>query len=376
MSGDTSYCKLKTAALLRVARCYYIPFFFFFSLLPQNMNAQTKAKKETETTVSEKSRWAFRTNAVDWLLTIPNLAVEYDVSNSIYNKLTLNLGVRYNWHTSHNFVPATVFDLWEVRPEVRRYWRTEHRAQSGPKPSLTDQLFSKARTNPKFWRAYYIGVYTSFNGYSFKFGKEGFQGSSYGLGLSAGYSIPLYSYKNHFIDVEFGGSLGMSYAQYDVYEHDRENNSYAPVAAKSKGFHLVPFPVVSNVNVSFIYRFASIKDKYKQIDHAKIQARELQKITRKQFKDSLRTAHELSDSLGRIQLKFEKDSIRQVRLVTDSLKQLEKSAAKAEKRAKSASRKQPSAQAEKTKQEKSDQRKQSKKVAKQQAIRKEQDEKK
>lgn len=330
MLGDTFYCKLKTAALLRVARYYYILFFLFFSLTAQQIQAQTKEQKETKTTVPENSRWSFRTNAVDWLLTIPNLAVEYDVSNSIYNKLTLNLGARYNWHTSHNFVPSTVFDLWEVRPEVRQYWRTEHRAQSGPKPSFTDQLFSKARTNPKFWRAYYIGVYTSFNGYSFKFGKEGFQGNSYGLGISAGYSIPLYSYKNHFIDIEFGGSLGMSYAQYDVYEHDQENNCYVPISEKSKSYHIVPFPVVSNINVSFVYRFASIKDKYKQVDHAKIQAREFQKITRRQFKDSIRTAHVLSDSLEAIKMKFEKDSIRQVRQVTDSIKKIEKEAFKVE----------------------------------------------
>lgn len=355
MLGDTFYCKLRAAALLRAAY-YYIPLFFFFSLIPRNAHAQTKEQKETETTVSDKARWSFRTNAVDWLLTIPNLAVEYDVNNSIYNKLTLNLGVRYNWHTSHNFAPATVFDVWEIRPEVRQYWRTEHRAQSGPKPSLKEQLFSKARTNPKFWRAYYVGVYTSFNGYSFKFGKQGLQGNSYGLGLSAGYSIPLYSYKNHFVDIEFGGSLGMSYAQYDVYEHDRENNGYTPVPEKSKSYHLVPFPVVSNINVSFIYRFASIKDKYKQIDHAKIQARELRKMTRKQFKDSLRTAHELSDSLGRINMKFVRDSISQQKQVTDSLKRLEKNA-------------------EKPEQKKSNKNKESKKAAKQEAIRKEKDEK-
>lgn len=303
---------------------YYIPSLFFLCLLPLNCYAQVKGQKEAETTIPQSSRWGFRTNAVDWLLTIPNIGVEYDLSNSVYNRLTLNLNARWNWHTTHNIVPTTVFDLWEVRPEVRKYWRTEPRAQSSSKPSLKDQLFSKSRNNPKFWRAYYIGVYTSFNGYSFKFGKQGFQGYSYGLGLSGGYSVPLYSYKNHFIDVEFGGSLGLSYAKYDVYENDRENNCYIPIPEKSKDYHLVPFPVVSSINVSFIYRFASIKDKYKQIDHAKIQARQLQQITRKQQKDSIRTSRQLSDSLRHIRVRMEKDSIRQQRQVTDSIRKWNK----------------------------------------------------
>ena len=45
-----------------------------------------------DTIVDFKDRWSFRTNAVDWLLTVPNVAVEFDVSNSVYNKWTLGAG--------------------------------------------------------------------------------------------------------------------------------------------------------------------------------------------------------------------------------------------------------------------------------------------
>lgn len=305
-------------------KIYLIIFIIYLFLpgLPHASAQNQRAKQEEKKTVPAKSRWSFRTNAVDWLLTIPNIGVEYDLSNSIYNKYTLSLEGKWNWHTTHNYAPSIVFDLWDIRPEVRKYWRTEHRANTGTKPSFKDRLFSKERTNPKYWRAYYLGAYASVNGYSFKLGKRGFQGNSYGIGLSAGYSIPLYSYKNHFIDVEFGGSVGFSYAKYDVYELDRDNNCYVPVPEKSKPFHFVPFPVVSDVRVSFVYRFASIKDKYKMIDHEKIQAKERIKIEKKQRKDSIREARYLADSLKDMRNKFIKDSIKQDKLLKDSLNKI------------------------------------------------------
>lgn len=295
---------------------------FSFAILPATHAQVKRIKQEEVKTVPAKSRWSFRTNALDWLLTVPNIGIEYDLSNSIYNKLTLNFEGKWNWHTSHNYAPNVVFDLWDIRPEVRKYWRTEHRPNTGNKPGLKDKLFSRERSNPKFWRAYYLGAYASVNGYSFKFGKRGYQGNSYGVGISGGYSIPLYSYKSHFIDVEFGGSLGLSYAKYDVYELDRDNNCYIPVPEKSKSYHFVPFPVVSDIRVSFVYRFTSVKDKYKMIDHEKIQARERLKIEKKQRKDSIRTAKHLADSLEDMRSKFVKDSIKQAKHLADSVEKL------------------------------------------------------
>ena len=55
-----------------------------------------------------KDRWAFKTNAVDWLCILPNLTAEFDLGNSPYNRHTLSLGAKWNWNTSQNYKPSTV----------------------------------------------------------------------------------------------------------------------------------------------------------------------------------------------------------------------------------------------------------------------------
>ena len=275
-----------------------------------------------DTIVDFKDRWSFRTNAVDWLLTVPNVAVEFDVSNSVYNKWTLGLEGKWNWQTAHNYLPYNVLNLWDVRVEARKYWRTEYRANVG-KMTLKDRLFSKQRKRPRYWRAYYWGVYAHAGGYSFKFGNEGVQGDMYGVGVSGGYSIPLYSYRKNAIDIEFGGSIGLVATKNSKFRLDRENNAYVPSGA-SKGMHIVPFPVISDLRVSFVYRFTSIKDKYKRVNYAKIQAREQRKMEKRRLKDSIRTAEIIADSLEHVRKAFVKDSIRQARIVADSLEQVRK----------------------------------------------------
>lgn len=291
------------------------------SVSPQASKRYAK-QAEQDTIVDFKDRWSFRTNAVDWLLTVPNVAVEFDLSNSVYNKWTLGLEGKWNWQTAHNYLPYNVLNLWEVRAEARKYWRTEYRANVG-KPTLKDRLFSKQRKRPRYWRAYYLGAYAHAGGYSFKFGNEGVQGDMYGIGVSGGYSIPLYSYRQNYIDIEFGGSVGLVATKNSKFKLDRENNAYVP-SGNPKGFHIVPFPVVSDLRVSFIYRFASIKDKYKRVNYVKIQAREQRKMEKKRLKDSIRTAEIIADSLERVRKAFVKDSIRQARVVADSLEQMRK----------------------------------------------------
>lgn len=280
-------------------------------------------KMEQDTIVLFKDRWSIRTNAVDWLLTIPNISVEFDISNSVYNKYTLSLEGKYNWQTSHNYLPSTILNLWEIRPEVRKYWRTEYRANTGTEPSLKERLFSRQRKKPRYWRAYYLGIYAHAGGYGFKFGHTGVQGNFYGAGVSGGYSIPLYSYRENYVDIEFGGSVGIVAASTDRFALDRENNAYVP-SGESKGMHIIPFPVVSDMRVSFIYRFKSIKDKYKRTDYAKIQAKELKRMEKKRLKDSIRTAEQLADSLRELRRVFVKDSIRQAKVLQDSLQELRK----------------------------------------------------
>lgn len=77
---------------------YYILSFVCIWLSLNIGYSQTKKtyKAQEDTIVAFKDRWSFKTNSVGWLMTIPNAAVEFDITNSVYNKLTLSLEGKYN----------------------------------------------------------------------------------------------------------------------------------------------------------------------------------------------------------------------------------------------------------------------------------------
>lgn len=219
--------------------------------------------------LSFKDRWGFKTNAIDWLLTVPNVGVEFDLGNTIRNKHTIGANLKWNWNTSQKYKPSIVFNLFDARIEWRQYFRTRRRytnttMKNGFMKYLNDNIFTTKRKNPRDWRAYYWGIYANAASYNFKLGKQGIQGNSYGAGVSLGYTAPLYGYRNNYVDLEIGGSVGLAYAKYDVYEHDAESDCYPRIADKCKGGHLVPFPLITDLRVAFVYRFVSVKDKYKQ----------------------------------------------------------------------------------------------------------------
>ena len=93
------------------------PFYIIFlvCLLCSTNTVQSQGKRaykaKEDTIISFKDRWSVKTNAVGWLMTIPNAAVEFDISNSVYNKLTLNLEGKYNGYTSHNYLPYMVMEV-------------------------------------------------------------------------------------------------------------------------------------------------------------------------------------------------------------------------------------------------------------------------
>ena len=86
-----------------------------FALAPGALSAQEK-EKDPETEYLGKERWAYKTNALEWLLTIPNFGVEYDLSKSVYNRMTIGLSAKYNWNTTHNYAAPMVFNMTEIRP--------------------------------------------------------------------------------------------------------------------------------------------------------------------------------------------------------------------------------------------------------------------
>lgn len=218
-------------------------------------------------------RFAFKTNAFEWLITIPNFGVEFDLSDSEYNNMTVGLTAKYNWNTHHSYGswsqdlnpgPPAVFNILDVRPEFRYYYRPVKKTlkKNAVKKFDLDRLL-KERKHPKPWRAYYIGAYVNYGNYTLKFSQRGHQGQVFGLGASAGYALPVYEYKKGFIDVELGFSVGLQMATRDVFIHNPDGFIYMNVTSESKDLHMTPFPVVSELRVAFAWRSKSIRDKVK-----------------------------------------------------------------------------------------------------------------
>ena len=276
-----------------------------FALAPGALSAQEK-EKDPETEYLGKERWAYKTNALEWLLTIPNFGVEYDLSKSVYNRMTIGLSAKYNWNTTHNYAAPMVFNVTEIRPEFRYYWRQTQKPPKSPDDTakvgfgkwLRDNVFTTDRKNPKDWRAYYIGGYLNGGTYSFKLGKEGRQGQMYGIGVTFGYGIPLYKYERCAIDLDLGMSLGLALTRYDAYAHNPDGNYYTVLPEKSRGgLYMVPYPVISELRVAFVFRKKSIEDKYIRVDQDKLREKMDRRDAREMRRDSIR----LQKSLDREQ---------------------------------------------------------------------------
>ena len=224
--------------------------------------ATTATKTKTTTTDTKISdritgidRWSFRVNALELLCTVPNFNVEFDVSSSPYNRWSLGLTAKYNWDTWHSVPPTLVFNMFEIRPEFRKWFRMK------PK---------EGNDKPTRERAFFLGGYASGGTYSIKPGKYGIQGPLFGAGALFGYDFPLYTYRHFAIDFELGVAAGLAVTSYDGYTMNRSNTDYIEAPGKSKGWHLCPFPVLSEVKACFVFRTLSIKDKYKKVDSQKL----------------------------------------------------------------------------------------------------------
>lgn len=368
--------KNKNENNLKARLIFCLLLFFFISSgaesYAQSVAARRKVVENRDSIMPFKSRWALRTNAVDWVLMLPNLTAEFDLFGSPYKHYTLSLGIKGNWDTKQNYKPYIVYNLLDVRAEFRNYYRTTQQNYIRPDTvkaniftRMKEDVFTVKRLHPRYWRAYYWGVYADAAEYTFKFGRTGLQGSAYGIGLSGGFSIPLYGYRQNFVDLELGASVGAVYTKYDKFERDVESNSYKNLPNESRGGHFVPFPVVNEVRVAFVYRFStSVKNKYKMIDTEKINARQAAKQQKQYARDSISSAKlkqkELmlikKDSLGREKVKekelkiLKKDSldlvVKQEKLLKDSLEQIQKKEKEQAKQSKKAAEKESEAEKE------------------------------
>ena len=218
--------------------------------------AQTRETGDSvEVKLPFKDRVAVRTNALEWLFVVPNIGFEYRLTSNPFKYMTLGLNAKYNWNTLHatngklRYSPPVVYDLLDIRPEFRYYFR------------LSD------KKNSKTWRAQYVGAYANYANYAFKFGKYGLRGqNTYGVGASLGYVLPLYEYKKGAIDVDLGFSVGVLFAKHDVFTHSMDGNYYTRLAETDKYLSFTqssdrvrPYPVVSELKVAFVWRRESLR---------------------------------------------------------------------------------------------------------------------
>lgn len=201
-------------------------------------------------------RFSFRTNAVDWLLTIPNVSVSFDLFPGEYNKMDVLLGVRYNWNTFHKLPTYYVFDVFDARAEYRYHFRFEQLG-SGEKPNF----FSLKRKNPRHHIAHYVGAYANAGTFAFKVSADGRQGFQGGVGVSFGIELPLYQYKKGAIDLDLGASIGAMYNNFNLFTLNGANSAYVN---NGKGWAVIP--MLSELRATFAWRTRSVRDRYLKDD--------------------------------------------------------------------------------------------------------------
>lgn len=175
-----------------------------------------------------------------------------------WNRWAVGLKARGNWQTKHGYLPAQVWNLMEVRAEVRHYWRTRQISEQFPaNTSKLKKLISCRRPTLKHPNTtYYRGFYLSYSKYSFLLTGTGRQGKAVNAGFLYGIVSPLYQFANgNTLDFDLGVSIGLTYTQYDEYRHDRESNCYERLSADNR--QLVPLPLPHELRVGLTYRFTN-----------------------------------------------------------------------------------------------------------------------
>lgn len=193
-----------------------------------------------------KDRLSVGTNALEWLLTVPNVQVGYDLSASEYNNKSILFGVKYNWDTYHKLPPFYVFNVFDLRGEYRYHFRH----------GLKD--LSKT-----FRQARYLGGYADWSSYSLKPGATGRQGWQTGLGVSAGIEIPLYEYPKGAVDMDLGVSAGLVFTRFYDYAL---NESATVFVMKQEAPRWFLLPMVTELRASFTWRKSSVRTKYVKTD--------------------------------------------------------------------------------------------------------------
>lgn len=221
---------------------------------------------------------SLHTNIIDWVTTTPNVTVEFDLSPFKRTCYSILITGKFNPNIDVNTTHLRwVYNVIGVKGEFRKYWRTGN-VEEASIPTVIEpdttlwKPFSKISyfrrrylsgryvKKPRYWRAYYIGLYAAYDKFSICLDGSGKQGDAISFGLSAGYSVPLYKHLDGSgWDLDLGISIGAMITSYTKYEYYRESGCY--VFAGDKPRHIVPFPVPHDIHISLAYRFRTIDRK-------------------------------------------------------------------------------------------------------------------
>ena len=257
-------------------------------------------KTEEKKDLTTGQRFSLRTNTVDWVLMTPNASIGFDLGKSPYSHYTLNLSGKYNWNTKPDNKAYHVYDILEGKVELRKYYHTQQR--NAPYEGF-EKFFSPKRMNPRFWRAYYWGLYAAYTDLNLKLNRTGHKGTAIHGGVSFGMERSLFTYKKSCLDLEVGASAGVAYWDGSKYQLNRTKNTY-----ETKGNITKMMPILSEVRVALVYRFGpSAKDRY-LFDQAKSIQREDAKLEREKLRAEKMAAQKAKDTEKDAAKKAKKDA--------------------------------------------------------------------
>ena len=264
-------------------------------------------------TLTLLDRLAVRTNALDWLLMVPNIGVEFDVKGRNWNRWTVGASIRGNWQTAHTYKPERVYNLREVRLEGRQYWRTRDMGyveETGeystlqPHKHIWDRAVSIRRKRSKFpMFTFFRGIYATYGDYSLKLFDTGYQGSALQAGFTWGAVTNLYGFQNgNSLDLELGISIGGMYTKNTKYGYDAESDCY-PIQ-KINDWHFVIHPVPNDISVTLVYRLGKYPSLWKyryrdDVDYPYADAKRDRRLAHESDRKNTKNYNEVKDSISR-----------------------------------------------------------------------------